>query len=82
MQYIGDTMQHWTFNFLQKDLIKAVKGFRDACDAEHADACLGAGMACQEKVDSYHDIAAKNLMMMGCNYCDFYKTVNTSLLND
>ncbi|MBQ9578435.1 MAG: hypothetical protein IJR28_02765 [Ottowia sp.] len=75
---IGACYQYGHIHFtgkggVQKDLIKAVKGFRDACDAEHADACLGAGMACQEKVDSYHDIAAKNLMMMGCNYCDFYK---------
>ena len=58
---------------VQKDLTEAVVGFKIACEAEHADACLGAGMACQEMVDSYYDKAARNMTKWACNYCDFYK---------
>ena len=58
---------------VQKDITSAVAGFAKACDAEHADACLGAGMACQEMVDKYYNKAAKNITRMACNYCDFYK---------
>ena len=58
---------------VRKDITKAVAGFREACDADHADACLGAGMACQEMVDSYYNETAREMAKWGCNYCSFYK---------
>lgn len=58
---------------VRKDITKAAAGFQKACDADHADACLGAGMACQEMVDGYVNEVARKMTMWACNYCSFYK---------